>query len=156
MPVRKNENLVKLGMAGASYLMVKESEDALATQKTNTKKEIERLLEDPTIPVVLNGKHKEITVELEDGQTKIFIQKQFRDGTVKPIDNIIDAVRSKLGEEADKFIILVPVLQSNALEQMLSEGLITLEDLKDWTVKGKPTVALIVKEVSNDSNADKG
>jgi hypothetical protein len=54
-------------------------------------------------------------------------------------------VRAKLGGQAAQFIVITESLHANALETMLHSGLITAQDLQDWTTI-KPSTALIVKE----------
>jgi hypothetical protein len=144
MPRRQTEDEIALGMAGAAYLSVKESEDALALKKKASRTEIERLLESPEIPLQMNGAHREITVQIPGTDVSIFFQKQHRE-SVCTVDNILDVIKNKLGDKADRFIVQIPTLASNALEQMLLEGLITNTDLEEWTVT-KVSTALIVKE----------
>lgn len=139
----KRDRLVEIGQIGAMYLRLKKEEKDLSAKiaKENTKlKEISVKEVELFTP---NGKHKELYAPLGDGINELFIQIQMRESISMDAD-IIAKVREKLGKKADNFIMITEVLHQNSLESMLNQGLITPQDILDWT-STRTTKSLIVK-----------
>lgn len=117
---------------------------AIDTEQKKRKSVIIDLLEDPEVGET-NGKHKERTFDLVGTDNKLLVQLQTTE-SISTVDNIIDLLRDKVGSEVESFITTVEVLSETALESLLNRGLITEQDILDWT-KVKTTNRLIIKEV---------
>lgn len=139
-PKAKKERLTTL--AGA-YIATDGRIKEITKEKDGYKGEIKALIVDPDVFEV-NGKHKEIVLPAGDGKTQILVQLQVAE-SVSTVDNIIALVREKLGEKADNFITRVEVLNSDALDMMYNQGIISEQDILDWTTT-KETERLIVKK----------
>lgn len=142
MPSRSiEENKTALANKAVLYLSSKEKEKTGKDEQDKLKPEILSLLD--AVPHEKNGLHKEITLPLPDGKMQVFIRNQVAE-KVKTVDNLIDLIKEKLGDKAGKFIYTTEVLHTNALENMLAEGLIDAADIQEWTSTLHQT-SLIVK-----------
>lgn len=140
---RFNEQIYELAKKGANYVRLKKDETKLKKEIKTENEDIKKIVKENPSLYELNGKHKEVTAPLGDGVNEIFIQIQTRE-SISTVDNIVDLVKQKLGDKADNFIMQIEVLHSNALEAMLNQGLITEQDILDWTTT-RETESLIVK-----------
>lgn len=140
-PQAKKERLTTL--AGA-YIATDGRIKDITKEKESYKKEIKELIVDEDI-FVQNGKHKEIQLPAGDGRTEILVQLQVAE-SVSTVDNVIALMREKLGEKAEMFIRSVEMPHDNAIETMYNQGLITEQDVMDWT-STKETERLIVKKI---------
>lgn len=126
--------------SATSLLAVK---DALKEGKADEAKYRKDVLEQLKIaPTVENGNHSEITLPSDDGGS-IFVQLQ-RAEKLTHVDNIVPELRKMLGEKAETFIIKTETLLPDALENMVSMGLLSSEQAQDLVHK-KTTERLIVK-----------
>lgn len=136
------DKLAYLAQVGLSYLSLKAQATKIKTETDKKNKEIkEKLVESELFDV--NGNHKELHVPAGDGLNEVFIQIQGKE-SVSMVNDVVAQVRAKLGKNAEAFIMKVEVLHSDALEAMHNQGLITDEDVEEWTEK-KITESLIVK-----------
>jgi len=143
LDTQHTDKIIELAKIGAKYLRIKrEIKDKTAeAKKENTL--IKEAIKNDGIEFTVNGKHKELYAPLGDGVNEIFFQIQTAE-SVSMVDNVLDLVKKKLGDKADNFIMTVEVLHDNALEAMLNQGLITEQDVLEWTTT-KSTERLIVK-----------
>lgn len=123
--------LLSLALEGSKYLRFKKEEKTLKGHIDKLNKTIKASFDDESL-YVMNGTHKEIYAPLGDGVNEIFIQMQGRQ-SVKTVPNIIELIRAKLGKPAESYIMKVEVLHDTALQSMLNSGLITNQDILDWT-----------------------
>lgn len=149
MPKREGEGYVtakdqlhELAKKGANYVRLKKEETKIKGEIKKENDDIKNVIKSD-IPYDVNGKHKEVTAPLGDGMNEVFFQIQTRE-SISMVDNIVDLVRKKLGDKADTFIMKVEVLHENSLEAMKNQGLITDQDIIDWT-SVKETESLVVK-----------
>lgn len=152
MPVRdegglrlptKEDLVIEIAQKGISYAsknkQKKDLEDKLKVEKAS----ITDFIHEHSKIFDVNGNHLEITAPAGDGLNEVFVQLQKREsfGTV---DNVIDALREKLGSVVDSYVTKVEVLHENALESMFNNGLITKTDV-DKLITKKTSEVLIVK-----------
>ena len=140
--VAHKDLLHELAKKGANYVRLKKDENKIKGEISKENAEIKQIIKSD-IQYEINGKHKEITAPLGDGLNEVFFQIQTRE-SISMVDNIVDLVKSKLGKKADNFIMKVEVLHENSLEAMKNQGLITDQDIIDWT-SVKETESLIIK-----------
>ena len=141
--VAHNDLLHELAKKGANYVRLKKDETKIKGEISKENTQIKAVINDNPTLFVLNGKHKEVTAPLGDGMNEVFFQIQKRE-SVSMVDNVVDLVKQKLGAKADNFIMKVEVLHENSLEAMKNQGLITDQDIIDWT-SVKETESLIIK-----------
>jgi len=140
---KKRTTLNDLATKGAYYLRLKKDEKILSGKITVVNKEIKAAVKDNLSLFDVNGNHYEISAPMGDGMNEIFIQLQNRE-SVSTVSNIIALVREKLGDKAENFIMRAEVLHNNALDAMLNQGLITNDDILDWT-HTKTVESLVIK-----------
>lgn len=136
------EGLMEIATLGANYVRLKKDETKLKAEITKQNGIIKDKVTNSEL-YELNGKHKEVYAPLGDGMNEVFVQIQTRE-SVSTVDDIIARVRQKVGDKAENFIMVREVLHDNALEAMLNQGLITNDDILEWT-SVKETESLIVK-----------
>lgn len=141
---RTNEEIVnEIKTSAVYYKKIKTDIEKLAVDADELNKEIKEAIKQEGI-AEKNGAHLELTAPLGDGKQEVFVQLQ-RKQAVKTVDNIISLIRDKLGEkEAGHYIRTVEVLHDNALTTLFNNGLITADEVNDWTVV-KESESLIVK-----------
>ena len=143
-PINLKDKLIELGKIGANYLRLKGDEKKMKAEITKENTALKSVVKESPELFETNGKHKEVYAPMGDGINEVFIQVQKRE-SIKMVDNVVQLVKDKLGEgSADNFIMTVEVLHDNALEAMKNQGLISDEDILEWTTI-KETESLIVK-----------
>jgi len=140
--VTQKDQLHELAKKGANYVRLKKEETNIKGSIKKENDEIKSIIKSD-ISYDINGKHKEVIAPLGDGMNEVFFQIQTKE-SISMVDNIVDLVRKKLGDKADTFIMKVEVLHENSLEAMKNQGLITDQDIIDWT-SVKATESLVVK-----------
>ena len=133
----------RLGTIGIAYYALGKEEKKIKASKDKHNKEIKGLMLEEGL-YTKNGKHREHLTPLGDGVNNLLIQIQVAE-TIKPVDNVIDILRNKLGEKAEAFITKVEVLNPDAFESMLKMKLIKESELLDL-VTSSTMEKLIVKE----------
>lgn len=141
-PVPVEAELLEFATLGANYVRLKKEETKLKADITKQNTIIKNKAEQSSL-FDMNGDHRELYAPLGDGLNEVFIQIQSRK-SVSPVANIVQLVRDKLGDKADNFIMMKEVLHDTALEAMVNQGLITPQELLDWTTTNE-TKSLIVK-----------
>lgn len=134
---------IQISQLGIQYAGKKKKIKDMEADAGKDKVKIMSFINEHTDLFDVNGNHLEINAPAGDGLNEVFIQLQRRK-SVSTVDNVIDALREKLGSAVDNYITTVEVLHENALESMFDNGLITKKDI-DKLVVEKTVESLVVK-----------
>ena len=148
-PPEKQAKREQMDSHARNYFALKKEEKALKAKVEKTNKEIKIFMADPEI-YTKNGKHREYTTPMGDGKHNIVVQVQLAE-SIKPVDNLLDLVRAKLGDKAEQFVVKTESLVPNALESMLAMKLIKEKDVLEWvTSTTQERLTINQKEIEGD------
>jgi hypothetical protein len=145
MPKRVDEFESNIARVAAHYLNLKAEEKGQAAALEKHKKTLREALYSGHLNTESYDGHVHAILTLQDGTTQIKVKDQNSD-RVSKVDNIVDLLREKLGDEAESYIVKTETIQDKALEQLFAAGKISEDDLREWTVV-KSIKSLIVEKV---------
>lgn len=146
MPVRPNQKALeareRLSGLAAHHLNLKDQAKELDVSVVASTTKIKETFAEAGPEA--NGKHSEVHLLLPDGVTRVLVQLQTKE-SVSMRPNLLALLRQRLGAEAEPYIVKQEVLVPNALEQLVTQGKLSRDDL-DLLLETKTSKSLIVKE----------